>query len=231
MAAEHHEERRNESFIWTMIRENFQSIGVGILIALGLMKPTQKGDAEQPKEREVPSWFMSAFPSLTKDDEIEYTFLLGSVDSETRNAAEEFEEMVSNDFWHDEVGYRVSLVLLRREFMERLKHPMPKDDAKRLIYEVIEVNDPARIFLERLREEKKKREEDLQANDEDGKKKILEEIYEKQKQIAIRSKVLPARHWIKIVMQDKLIVLIFIVAFCYGISAIRFILSRIAHFF
>jgi len=229
------QEKKKDGFLWTLIRENFQSIGVMLLLALGLKKPAQTGDSQtgQQLEKEAPGWFLTAFPGWTKDDETEYNLILDSADDnasikDVRIAAEEFEDRVKNDFWYDEVGYRVSLVLLRREFLERLKHPVPKDDSNRIKFQTIEIRDSAKAFMERLLEEKTKRELDLKAaSSDEEREEIRNGIYEEQKKIAIKRKLLPERHWLKMIVEDKLMAIsIAIVIFCL-LDMISYLFSRI----
>lgn len=183
---------RRRGFLWTMIWDNIQDIILGILLVLGFKKPSQTGPGGIPVERQVPNWFLSAFPGLTREDENEYNILLEShPDPAARIAAEEFHEMVEKDNHYDEVRYIVALVELRREFVDRVKHPAPKNECGCLGYEQLTLRDPVIAFLNRLLEAKNKGENP-------------EETYKCQKEIALRRKLLPKKHFLKKAMEHKL---------------------------
>lgn len=187
------QKEKRRGFLWMMIRENIQDIVLGFLLITGLKKPTQAGTVQfQGQERQVPDWFMSAFPGLTRDDENEYSLALDShSDLEARAAAEEFWKMVKEDERYDEVRYIVNIVQLRREFIERLKHPAPKDESGgRLKFDSLTLRDSVNIFFDRLLEEK-------------NKGGSPEEIYKRQEEIALNRKLLPKKHLFKRLLENK----------------------------
>lgn len=200
---------RKKGFVWMLIRENIQDILIGILIVLGLKKPAQAGGTGQTEEKRVPNWVLNAFPGLTRDDDNEYNLALDSHPSiEARLSAEEFEEMVKKDNLYDEVRYVVNIVELRREFMERLKHPAPKDESGgRLSFDPITLRDPVILFFDRLLEEK-------------NRGGSPEETYERQREIAMKRKLLTKKHLLKRLCENKTSAVIYLVAavfFAFGL--------------
>ncbi|HRZ95734.1 MAG TPA: hypothetical protein P5262_04205 [Candidatus Moranbacteria bacterium] len=184
---------KKRGFLWMMIRENIQDVALGILLVLGFKKPSQSGTVQfQGQERQVPDWFLSAFPGLTRDDENEYNLALDShPDPKARIAAEEFWEMVKKDELYDEVRYVVNIVELRREFIERLRRPAPKDESGgRLGFDPLTQRDSINIFFNRLLEEK-------------SRGGSPEEIYKRQKEIALKRKLLPKKHLFKRLLENK----------------------------
>jgi hypothetical protein len=180
---------KKRGFLWMVIRENIQDIALAILFFLGLRKPAQATETGTvaSAEKQVPNWFLSAFPSLTRDDENEYLLALCShPDPDARAVAEKFEEELKKDPRYNNVKYIVNIVELRREYMEKLKNPAPKDPSGgRLSFEPITLRDPVNIFFSRLLEEK-------------NRGKSPKKTYENQRQLAINQKLLEKNgylHW------------------------------------
>lgn len=175
------------SWLHTMIRENAQDFFILLSIILGL-KPSPKPGETLPSGKEVPSWFMSAFPWLTNEDEKEYNFALSSYtdpepisdpafDLEVKIAAEEFERKIATEGIYDEVKYRVLVVEIHREFIEQTRRPAPKDESGgRVKFANITINNPFHEFMGRL---------------------FAETDFELQKQIALDRKLLREKHFLK----------------------------------
>ncbi len=169
-----------------ILQEAFQDALLLLLFAIGIKRPmggmingTAQQQTAQAPEKQVPDWILSAFPSLTDEDEVEYNLCLSSnPDPLSVHAAEIFEENLKNEGIYDEVKYRIRLLKIRREFLEKLRHPAPKDESGgRLGFKPLTLADPVIEFMDRLRDEV----------DAGG---TTEEIFERQKEIANRRKLL-----------------------------------------
>lgn len=191
-------------FIW----ENIQTIFFAILAMLGLrFASTKESGGQQPTaEKESSDFILSHFPNWTEDDKKEYNLLLDSHEKkEARIAAEEFDKAVEEDDRYDLTQYRVAIVLLRREFIERMRHPAPKDDSGgRLNFDTLTIRDSAIIFMDRLLEEKEK----------GGSSK---EIYERQREIAVRRELLKEKNLFKRVSENKIGALMTAIFIIFGV--------------
>jgi len=168
--------------------ENFQTIGIIISILLGLREKPAPGSEE---ERSIPNWFLHLFPSLTQEDEIEFNLARDSYpDTNLRAVETTFREAIIRD-GYDETNYRLMLVGLRREYTDRLHHPAPEDKSGgRLSFEPITLRDSCTEFFSEL----------LAESSAAG---TPEEIYERQKKIALGRKLLKktgtlkrVAHWV-----------------------------------
>ena len=175
---------RNKWLAWV---EKFQDIGILVGIILGLRQSPKSGEPSRPGEKQVPNWILSAFPSMTDEDEIEYNLVLSSnPNKDAIEAMEEFDENIREEGVYDEVKLRVRLVEIRREFLERLNHPAPKDESGgRLNFSVITIKDPVIEIMDRILEE------------ETYSTKTFKELFERQKRIAINRKLLEKKHFLK----------------------------------
>lgn len=189
------------------IWEFLQTSGVIGAILLGARQPPKQGET-LPGGKEVPGWLMSAFPSLTNEDEKEYNFALSSHDGVgARSAAEDFERNILAEGIYDEVKYRVVVVEIHREFMEQIRRPAPKDESGgRLKFAEITICNPFHEFMDRILAEK-------------NAGGIQKEIFERQKQIALDRKLLEKIHLAKKVARwvrenkGKTLVSIFVIPF------------------
>lgn len=188
--------KAGRGFLGTIIRENIQDVLIGLLFVLGFKKSAQtkegSGSGTVIAEKQTPNWILSIFPSWTDEDEVEYDLALTShTEMKAKKSAEEFEENLKKEGVYDEVKYRVRVVKKHREFIEQVKHPAPKDDSGgRLNFQVITISSPVLEFMDRLLEEKTK----------GG---TSEEIFERQKRIAINRKFIEKKHWLKKISENK----------------------------
>lgn len=185
-------EKIKEGWIRPMLRETIQNIGLGILAYIGLVKRSPQGGGMMggegvppSKEKQTPDWILSAFPSLTREDDNEYMLGLDSVSSEAKKSAKKFRAQMKKEYVYDDIKYVVNLVKARREFMEQLKHPAPDNKgADRLAFEKIILKDPIVCFFGELLEEER-----LGGTP--------EEVYERQKEDARDRNLLTKIHWLK----------------------------------
>ena len=120
-------------------------------------------------------------------DEIEYNLLRDSHPNPLAKAVEANfrRNLVKDKDGFDETKYRVRLVELRREFMEQLRHPAPKDESGgRLAFEKMTLKDSATEFITELINE---------VTTGKGPKRI----YERQKKIALDRKLIEKTGLIK----------------------------------
>jgi len=193
------EERENRRWFWRMIRENAQDILILVSIILGLRPHPQQGE-KLPSGKEVPNWFLSAFPSFTDEDEIEYNLIRDSHSNpEARKAEAEFCCKLAAD-GYDEIKYRVRLVKLRREYVEQLRNPAPPDKSGgRLAFTPLVLRDSVTEFISEL----------IAETQVAG---TPEEIYERQKKIALYRKLLAKKHFFKKCWENKLVTLLVILS-------------------
>ena len=163
--------------LWEIILENAQTLGIVLGIMLGLRQPPKPGEAG-PGGKEIPGWLLKIFSSLTKEDETEYNLILDSFpDGGIRPIEAEFRKDFIAD-GYDETDYRLSLVDLRREYMERLRNPAPEDKSGgRLAFTSITLRDSCTEFFSELLTES-------------NTTSTPKEIFERQKKIALDRKIL-----------------------------------------
>lgn len=195
------QEKKKEGFLWTMVRENFQSIGVGILIALGIRKKPQEGDENKTEEKEIPSWLLYLFKGMFIGEILkEFNTIIESREentrvTETQTAMEEFVIKIEKDPELDFIGFLLKFIDLRREYMERLRHPAPKDESGRFKCEPIIFRDPPIAFMNRILHEK-----DSGGN-----------YYERQKEFAKSRGLLKEKSTLVYISEHKLLTLVILI--------------------
>jgi hypothetical protein len=209
---EHSGNHHEKKFWGRMLEENFQWILLVLSIVLGLRKPPEAGETG-PGGKEIPGWILRIFSSLTKEDETEYNLIL---DSYPDPAILAVESAFRNNFireGYDETDYRLSLVDLRREYLERLRNPAPEDKSGgRLSFTPITLRDSATKFLDQLLYETRVG--------------TPEEVFARQKKIALDRKILKktgalkrAFHWHESHKLETIVGL-----FLFPIAAVMFLL-------
>jgi len=169
--------------------DSFNTLTVIGAFLAGLWRPS--GDQSAGMERQIPGWVLSSMPSLTDEDEIEYNLIIASLTDEHKEVLEKFEEQLKTEGIYDEIKFRVLLVKIRREFFERMKNPIKKNESENLKFEDIKLHDPVLDFVKRLNKEKQA------ANVTPG------EIFEAQKKIAINLKLIEKKHFLKKRLENK----------------------------
>lgn len=201
------EESINNTGAFSSLFKN-EALDTLMILALFLLGIKNRSDIETKfgqSEKEVPAWFLSAFPSLTREDEDHYNLILDSVSEDAKSAAQEFEDNMFKEGVHDNIRYIVFLVKLRREFMEQTKNPASVNKGRtRLDFGQVTLNDSASAFLQELL-------------DEINNGGTPEEIYVRQKERARKRKLLPKKHWLRKVYENKVATL------CYFVAAILLI--------
>jgi len=161
--------------IWEL-SQNFAIIG-GII--LGLRQPPKAGE-QAAGGKEIPGWLMNLFPSFTREDETEFNLIL---DSHTLRDAKQIEAVFRDNFitdGFDETKYRLGLVHFRREYLERMRNPMPENKSGgQLIFKPLQMKDSASEFIDQLI--------DIHTNPAGG---TDQEKYACQKKIALDRKLL-----------------------------------------
>jgi hypothetical protein len=189
-------EKEEKSWLWRMIRENAQDFFILVSIILGIRQAPKQGET-LPSGKEVPGWILSAFPSFTDEDEIEYNLVRDShTDPSARKTEACFcDNLKADSGGYDEVKYRVRLVKLRREYLQQLRSPAPEDKSGgRLSFTRITLKDSAIEFISELIEES-------------SVAGTPEEIYQRQKKVALDRKLLERKHFFKKCWENKLITL------------------------
>lgn len=133
--------------------EWLQNIGLFAAFLLGIQKnaPTvPAGDGNGVgKIKEMPAWLMNMFPSFTREDETEFNLILDSYPSAKQVEAEFRARFIADGY--DETKYRLALVHMRREYVERMAKTMPKNDLdSRMTFAKLEMRDSAYEFLSEL---------------------------------------------------------------------------------
>ncbi|MFZ2226739.1 MAG: hypothetical protein WA064_05375 [Candidatus Moraniibacteriota bacterium] len=177
-------------WITPIIMEAMENAMLLFLVTLGLRRPNQGGNQQQPgetSEKQMPIWLMEAFPGMTHDDDDEYSQIKDShPEPDAKTVAEEFEENLDKEGIYDPIRYIINLVGLRRRFIEQSKNPSPEaKQTERLSFQKITINDSAEAFLSELLAEK------VTGDNAEG------TVYERQKKRALRRNLLPKIHVLK----------------------------------
>lgn len=192
----------------TIMAEMLQNAVLLILATAGLRRPGQGGDPQSGgvPEKQTPDWMMSIFPGLTRDDNNEYNLATDAhPDPSARLAAKKFRTMMRAEGVYDVEKYVVDLIKIWREFMERTKNPPPENKSGgRLNFEPVTINDSVKAFFTELRNE------ELAGGTE-------EQIYERQKLRAEERDLLPKKHALKKISENKIDAILYIVV---GILAV-----------
>jgi hypothetical protein len=203
------EEKKGEkSWLWRMIRENAQDFFILLSIILGL-KPRPKEGETLPGGKQTPDWMLSAFPSFTDEDEIEYNLIRDSHPDSLAKKAEAFfcDNLKADKDGYDEVKYRVRLVKLRREYLQQLRSPAPEDKSGgRLSFTKLTLKDSATEFISELIEEFQ----------------VGGEIYKHQKKMALDRKLLEKKHFLKKCYENKLETLIILISIIVSIPCLLY---------
>jgi hypothetical protein len=164
---EHQHKKNWGNWLW----ENSQMVIAMLGVILGLRHQPQAGE-KLADGKEVPSWFLNLFPSLSRDDENEFAIILNSnSDPDVKIAESVFRRNLIAD-GYCATTYRLGLVGFRREFSERMRSPMPEDKFARMTCETLHLKDPANEFLREI----------LREYVSTG---THQEVYERQRQIAM----------------------------------------------
>lgn len=180
------EETGKKSLFSVLKSEILDNIMLTALLLLGVKNRSDIENKSGKMEKQVPDWFLSAFPNLTRDDDNEYNLTLDShPNPNAQVAAKEFRKNMIQEGIHDDVRYVVDLIKIRREFLERTKNPAPEDKSGgRLTFGNITLNDSVNAFFSELLAEK-----NIGGTD--------EEIYDRQKDRAKERNLLPKKHFLK----------------------------------
>jgi hypothetical protein len=174
---EDRDHREGKRFLANFLMENFQWILIIFSVILGLRKPPEAGETAAGG-KEIPGWILKIFSSLTKEDETEFNLIL---DSFPGGGIRPVEAKFREDFiadGYDETDYRLSVVDLRREYLERLRNPAPEDKSGgRLTFASLALQDSAIAFLSEILAES-------------AKSGTPEEIFERQKKLALERKLI-----------------------------------------
>jgi hypothetical protein len=167
---------KNSSGFW----EKVQNMGIFIAMLMGFRKGPQPGTQEAENSR-IPDWLISLLPeSFTLEDESWRLLILGSCSDPRATEVEgEFRRQLGEDsIGYDAGKYRQRLMHARKEFLAEARRPAVKNEKwARVKFEPITFRDPCNLFLLRL----------IAEADAGG---TPEEIYERQKQFAIRQNFL-----------------------------------------
>lgn len=133
--------------------ETIQYLGIIGAIIMGLRQPPKPGEAVVG-DKQVPNWLLSAFPSLTAEDEVEYNLILSSLNPTEKIALKLFESSLKSEGVYDEVKFRVLLVKIRREFLDKMRNPMPENKSTNLTFGNLQLNDAVSDFARLLEAER-----------------------------------------------------------------------------
>lgn len=197
------------SWIWRMIRENAQDFFILLSIILGL-KPHPKEGETLPSGKQTPNWVLSMFPGFTDEDEVEFNLARDShKDPRARKVEAAFRENFVAD-GYDETIYRVRFIKLRREYMEQLRSPAPEDKSGgRLVFTPITLRDSVIEFLTDLIAE-------IQTSG------TPEEIYKRQRKMALDRKLLVKKNWLKKRAENKLETLAILISIAVSIPCLLY---------
>lgn len=170
--------------------EMVQYFGIIGAIIMGLRQPPKPGEAIVG-DKQVPNWLLSAFPSLTAEDEVEYNLILSSLSSTGKITLKLFESLLKSEGIYDEVKFRVLLVKIRREFLDKMRNPMPENKSTTLTFGSLQLNDAVSDFAALL-----------EAENVTG--RTPEQIFQSQKLIADNMKLLEKKNIFKKLAEHKL---------------------------
>ncbi|EKE22165.1 MAG: hypothetical protein ACD_7C00030G0001 [uncultured bacterium] len=170
--------------------ESLQFIGILGAIIMGLRQPPKPGEAVVG-DKQVPNWLLSAFPQFTAEDEVEYNLILSSLADASKIALKEFEFLLKKEGIFDEVKFRVLLVKIRREFLDKMRNPMPENKSTTLTFGALQLNDAVADFSKLL-------------NDEKVAGRTPEQIFCNQKLIADNLKLIEKKSFLKRLSEHKL---------------------------
>ncbi|KKP67120.1 MAG: hypothetical protein UR66_C0009G0099 [Candidatus Moranbacteria bacterium GW2011_GWE1_35_17] len=190
--------------------ESLQFIGILGAIIMGLRQPPKPGEAVVG-DKQVPNWLLSAFPSLTAEDEVEFNLILSSLSTAKKNALKMFEFLLKQEGIFDEVKFRVLLVKIRREFIEKMRTPVPENKSQTLTFGKLKVNDAVSDFAASL-----------------AKENVAgitpEQVFENQKLIADNMKLIEKKSFLKKLSENKAATILWAL---FVVTAILAILKKI----
>lgn len=171
--------------------EWLQYAGIIGAIIIGVRQPPKPGEPVIG-DKQVPNWLLSAFPSLTAEDEVEYNLILASLNPIDKTTLKLFEFLLKREGIYDEVKFRVMLVKIRREFIEKMKSPVPETKPSApLTFGTIQLNDAVSDFASLL-------------SAENTAGRTPEEIFENQKLIADNLKLIQKKSFFKKLLENKM---------------------------
>lgn len=132
--------------------ESLQFIGILGAIIMGLRQPPKPGETVVG-DKQVPNWLLSAFPQFTAEDEVEYNLILSSLSTAGKIALKLFESLLKQEGIYDEVKFRVLLVKIRREFLDKMRNPVPENKSTTLTFGKLKMNDAVSDFASLLAKE------------------------------------------------------------------------------
>lgn len=158
--------------------DNIQNIGIAMAMLMGI---SSRNPAGNEQEKRIPDWMLSMIPEeFSIEDEIWKNLIKSSCDIPGAMESERaFREMASKDPDCFDMGkYRKMLMEMRKEYLEQSRKPVIKNEGNtRLVFDPITFRDPCNTFFSELLEEQ-------------NRGGSVEEIYERQKKIAIDSDLL-----------------------------------------
>ena len=169
--------------------EMVQYFGIIGAIIMGLRQPPKPGEAVVG-DKQVPNWLLSAFPSLTAEDEVEYNLILSSLSTSKKNTLKIFEFLLKQEGIYDEVKFRVLLVKIRREFLDKMRNPMPENKSTTLTFGKLKMNDAIADFASLLAKE-------------NVAGRTSQQIFENQKMIADNLKLIEKKNFFKKLSEHK----------------------------
>lgn len=208
MADKTDKKQTHQSRVW----EWSKSIIATVAVMLGIQKGAlaTAGDGNNDKVKEIPGWLLNAFPSFTREDETEFNLILDSYPSAKQVEAEFRKKFIREDY--DETKYRLAMVHMRREYVERMAKTMPKNDpGTRMTFAPLEMRDSVREFFSEL----------IVESVAGG---TPEEVYRRQERMALNRHLLEKRGAAKkigeAVSQNKIDTVLTIVAILLGILVV-----------
>lgn len=154
--------------------EKFEDIFILIAMLTGLH---QRPNAGSEEEGSISRWVLDLLPFLSLDDEAEFLSALYSLTPAMREAEAEFRDRFIAEGRWDRIHYRLMIVKMRRHFIKELNHPAPENKSASMTFSPLKIRDSVRAFFADI----------LKAKKAGGSK---EEIYRRQKELAINREVL-----------------------------------------
>lgn len=197
-------EKKKEKF--EKLSETIQYLGILGAIIMGLRQPPKPGEAVVG-DKQVPDWLLSAFPQFTAEDEVEYNIILSSLNATGKIALKMFEFLLKQEGVYDEVKFRVLLVKIRREFLDKMRNPVPENKSTTLTFGKLQLNDPVSDFAALL-------------ENENVAGRTPEQVFSNQKLIADNIKLLEKKSIFKKLSENKIATILWFLFIVFAIIAI-----------